>query len=116
VGRADVVLDREDGRPESLAILDYKTSTDGDIADYALQVQVYADAGRREGLDVQGAYIHDLRTSDRTSIDIDDRALAAAETTVRVAAERLRERDYDANPGTRCRTCDVRHVCASARA
>jgi len=116
VGRADVVLDREDGRPESLAILDYKTSTDGDIADYALQVQVYADAGRREGLDVQGAYIHDLRTSDRTSIDIDDKALAAAETTVRVAAERLRERDYAANPGTRCRTCDVRHVCASARA
>src|SRR5207248_1681916 len=48
-GRADVILDREGGNPDALAILDYKTST-SDEADHLLQLQVYTDAGRREGL------------------------------------------------------------------
>jgi DNA helicase-2/ATP-dependent DNA helicase PcrA len=54
-GRADVILDHEGGVPTALAIVDYKTSTHGDTADHALQLQVYADAGQREGLDVRGA-------------------------------------------------------------
>ena len=46
-GRADVIYDEHDGVPENLAIVDYKTSTGGAIE--PLQLQVYADAGRREG-------------------------------------------------------------------
>ena len=50
-GRADVILDKEGGEVRSLAIVDYKTSTDPDAdEDYALQLAVYTDAGRREGL------------------------------------------------------------------
>jgi DNA helicase-2/ATP-dependent DNA helicase PcrA len=60
-GRADVILDREGGVTHALAIVDYKTSTSGDVDSHALQLQVYADAGRREGLDVQAAYVHDLK-------------------------------------------------------
>lgn len=54
-GRADVILDSEGDEVTALAIVDYKTSVDPDPsadADYALQLAVYADAGRREGLDV----------------------------------------------------------------
>jgi DNA helicase-2/ATP-dependent DNA helicase PcrA len=50
-GRADVILDREGGVPTALAIVDYKTSVTGTVTDHALQLRVYADAVRREGLD-----------------------------------------------------------------
>jgi DNA helicase-2/ATP-dependent DNA helicase PcrA len=113
LGRADVILDHEDGVATSLAILDYKTSTQaGD--DHGLQLQVYADAGRREGLDIRGAYVHDLKAGARSPVDVDVPSLRAAENTVTVAAGRLRARDFTPTPGARCRRCEVRTVCPSA--
>ena len=114
-GRADVILDKEDGIPTALAILDYKTSTGGEIDEYALQLQVYADAGRREGLDVRGAYVHDLKATRRESVDVTHNAIAGAEQTVMDAADRIRQRDYSPSPGARCRACEVRSVCKAAK-
>lgn len=111
-GRADVILDHESGVPTSLAIVDYKTRTSGDIHEHALQLQVYADAGRREGLDVQAAYVHDLNASDRIPIDVDAAAVSTAEATVNEATGRLRAREYRPNPGQRCARCEVRTICA----
>ncbi len=115
-GRADVILDKEDGVPTALAIVDYKTSTSGDIADHALQLQVYADAGRREGLDVRAAYVHDLKATKREAVDVAPIALDAAEKIVTDAAGRLRAREFVPAPGLRCRSCEVRTVCGSAQA
>lgn len=112
-GRADVILDREGGVETALAILDYKTSTSV-LSEHALQLQVYADAGRREGLDVRAAYVHDLKVGVRASIAVDPDAIAAAERTVTEAAVRLRSRDYGPDPGARCRRCEVRLVCKAA--
>ena len=113
-GRADVILDMEDGVPTGLAILDYKTSTSGDMADHALQLQVYADAGRREGLDVRGAYVHDLKAGERAPVDVTPTAVEHAESVVVEAAVHLRARDYRPSPGARCRTCEVRTICSFA--
>jgi DNA helicase-2/ATP-dependent DNA helicase PcrA len=115
VGRADVILDKEGGVPTALAIVDYKTSTSVD-ADHALQIQVYTDAGLREGLDMRGAYVHDLKAGARTEVDITPVAISTAEAVVLGAAERLRARDYAPDPGKKCRTCEVRTVCGSAKA
>lgn len=114
-GRADVILDMEDGVPTALAIVDYKTSTSGEIADHALQLQVYADAGRREGLDVRAAYVHDLKATRRDAVDVAEAAIDTAEQVVTEAAVRLRARDFQPAPGLRCRACEVRTVCASAQ-
>ena len=119
-GRADVILDQEGGVPTGLAIVDYKTSTSGDVDAHALQLQVYADAGRREGLDVRGTYVHDLKAAvegrDATiTIDSSPGAIASAEELVVDAAQRIRNREYPAAPGQRCRTCEVRTVCATAK-
>lgn len=114
-GRADVILDEEGGVPTALAIVDYKTSTTGDVADHALQLQVYADAGRREGLDVRGAYIHDLKAARRDPVSVEPATVAAAEQAVSAAATSIRARDYTPNPGGRCRRCEVRTICASAQ-
>jgi DNA helicase-2/ATP-dependent DNA helicase PcrA len=114
-GRADVILDKENGVETALAIVDYKTSTSGEPADHALQLQIYADAGRREGLDVPGAYVHDLKRASREAIDVSGDAVAGAEDSVALAAERLRARDYKANPGHRCRRCEVRTICVAAK-
>ena len=121
-GRADVILDYEDGKPDALSILDYKTSTDGDSSRNALQLQVYADAGLREGLDVQAAYVQDLGaaargdSNARTSIDVSPKAIKTAEKDVMKAAERLKSRDFSASPEkSKCRACEVRTVCGSAK-
>lgn len=82
--------------------------------DHGLQLQVYADAGRREGLEVRGAYVHDLKVSERTTIDVGNDAVAAAEQQVLDAGDRLRKREFTPNPGTRCRRCDLRTVCGAA--
>lgn len=113
-GRADVILDQEGGVPTALAIVDYKTSTDPS-ADHALQIQVYTDAGLREGLDMRGAYVHDLKAGDRSEVDITAGGIADAETRILDAAARLRARDYTPAPsGKKCRRCEVRTVCNAA--
>jgi len=112
-GRADVILDKEDGHPTALAIVDYKTAVRGNANDHALQLQVYVDAGRREGLDVRAAYVHDLKASSRDPVPVDPEAIGHAESTVAEAAERIKIRDFQVNPGGRCRTCEVRTICSS---
>ncbi|MFG2049624.1 ATP-dependent helicase [Micromonospora sp. NPDC048935] len=114
-GRADVILDKEGGITNALAIVDYKTSTSAGEADHALQLQVYADAARREGLDVRAAYVHDLKASARLPVLVDPKAVQRAEAAVTEAAARVKARDYKPNPGPRCRRCEVRTICGSAR-
>jgi len=111
-GRADVILDKEGGEVRSLAIVDYKTSTDPrDDADYALQLAVYTNAGRREGLNVSAAYVHDLKASDREPVDVSREAVGASEQVVEETVRSLRSRDFRARPGRRCQRCDVRRLC-----
>jgi DNA helicase-2/ATP-dependent DNA helicase PcrA len=112
-GRADVIYDEHDGVIDDLAIVDYKTSTGGAID--PLQLQVYADAGRREGLAVSAAFIHDMGATARHVVDVADGAIEQAEETVVDAAKSLRERDFTPKPErTKCAGCDVRSVCGAA--
>lgn len=112
-GRADVIFDEYDDRPDNLAIVDYKTSTMTGIE--PLQLQVYTDAARREGLTVSAAFIHDLDTTERHIVEIDEAAVKAAEATVMTTATSLKKRDFTPKPETRkCARCDVRFVCGVA--
>ncbi|MCW2903268.1 MAG: ATP-dependent helicase [Streptosporangiaceae bacterium] len=113
-GRADVILDQEGGVTTGLAIVDYKTST-GEDGSHDLQLQVYADAGRREGLDVRGAYVHDLKKGARIAVDVQPPAIMTAEAKVAEVLEGMRQRQYTPKPGTPCRSCDVRVLCKSAQ-
>jgi DNA helicase-2/ATP-dependent DNA helicase PcrA len=114
-GRADVILDQEGGIPTALAIVDYKTAAHAETGDHALQLQVYTDAGRREGLDVRAAYVHDLKAASREPIPVEPAVIDRAEAVVSEAADRIRARDYGPNPGPRCRRCEVRTICAWAK-
>jgi DNA helicase-2/ATP-dependent DNA helicase PcrA len=112
-GRADVIYDEHDGVIDNLAIVDYKTATGGEI--HPLQLQVYADAGRREGLTVAGAFVHDMATTTRHTVDISDDAVKAAEQQVIDAAHLLKKRDFTAHPEKlKCGSCDVKTVCGAA--
>jgi DNA helicase-2/ATP-dependent DNA helicase PcrA len=114
-GRADVILDEEGGTPNALAILDYKTSTAGELDPYELQLQVYSAAGRREGLDVRAAFVHDLKGAARHTVDVSDQVIEEANKRVEKAAERIRDRDFRPSPGPICRSCEVRTVCPAAQ-
>lgn len=112
-GRADVIYDEHDGVIDNLAIVDYKTSTAGEIE--PLQLQIYADAGRREGLTVGAAFIHDMGKTARHIVDVSDDAVQQAEETVTASAASLRARDFTPKPEMRkCASCDVRSVCGAA--
>jgi DNA helicase-2/ATP-dependent DNA helicase PcrA len=114
-GRADVILDKEGGEVRSLAIVDYKTSTEADD-DHGLQLAVYTDAGRREGLDVRAAYVHDLSAADRQPVDVSGRAVAECESLVEASVADLRRRDFHPKPGRPCKRCDMRKLCRWAAA
>ncbi len=114
-GRADVILDHEGGVPTALALVDYKTSVRGSALDHALQLQVYANAGLREGLDVRAAFVHDLKKAARDPIGVTSVDIASAEATVTAAADRIKARDYAPNPGAACVRCEVRTICRHAK-
>ena len=112
-GRADVIYDEHDGQIGKLAIVDYKTSTGGQIE--PLQLQIYTAAGRREGLDVAAAFIHDLGTTKRHDVTVDDGAISKAEAQVEATVDDLRRRRFEPRPDrAKCRACDVRKVCNAA--
>jgi DNA helicase-2/ATP-dependent DNA helicase PcrA len=113
VGRADVILDYEDGVPSALALVDYKSATVSDNS-FDLQLQIYTDAGRREGLDVKASYVHDLDSGERIAIDVSSDALKNAELRAVEAASKLKQREFVANPEkSRCKICEVRTICKS---
>jgi DNA helicase-2/ATP-dependent DNA helicase PcrA len=112
-GRADVVFDEHDGIADNLSIVDYKTALGDELK--PLQLQIYTDAGRREGLTVGAAFIQDLSATQRHEVSITDADIVAAEQKVTEAAKGLKDRDFTAKPERKkCSFCDVRTVCGSA--
>ena len=112
-GRADVILDEQHGVISSLAVVDYKTATD-EHREYDRQLQMYADAGRREGLNVRAAYVHDLNVGERLEVDVSTSMLGEVEAEVISLVDRLRAREFEPRPGPACRGCDVRPMCRYA--
>jgi len=112
-GRADVILDEENGKVDHLAIVDYKTSTD-EFRDerYAKQLTIYAAAGRQEGLQVDACFVHELKYGERKPVAIDHEKTDAA---VMWAANRFGEIASGVYPAKaendRCEKCDFKMVC-----
>lgn len=117
-GRADVILDEEDGRFGCLAIVDYKVAADATRTNrYEEQLRVYSLAGRGEGLTVEAAYLHELKDGSRTSVNIAEPATQASLEAVSMRLSAIRGSRFDAKPDVdRCRACEYRLVCAHAPA
>lgn len=113
IGRADVILDNHDGVTNNLAIVDYKTSVGEQ--EFDLQLQIYAEAGTREGLAVKGAYVHDLRDASRVEVPIDIGSRKQAVEIAENAIRGIKNREFEAKPTvSKCGRCDVRAICLSA--
>ena len=112
-GRADVIYDEAaDGSPSRLTLVDYKTATG---IGSPMQLQVYAEAGLREGLAVDNAFIEDMSAGERQLVPVDAGALAGAQSTVIAAAASLRAGDFTSKPEkAKCGLCDVRLICAAS--
>lgn len=116
-GRADIILDQEEGKLGSLAIVDYKVAKSEERdARYAQQLVVYAAAGRGEGLRVDAAYLHELNDGERHSVDISEKPTTEAIQQVSTAMKRIREGHFPASPAAeKCKVCDYRLVCTHAK-
>lgn len=112
-GRADVILTAGQGRPDSLAIVDYKASTDPRREEhFALQLAVYTAAGRGEGLTVEAAYLHDLHTGDRRDVNVGEGVTRTAVEKVGALAAGIRRGAFPAKPTKEsCGACDLTRVC-----
>src|SRR5262249_15115570 len=115
-GRADVILDREAGVIGNLAIVDYKTANDPKADDvFAFQLAIYASAGRGEGLNVDAAYLHQLKESERNAIPIDSATVRTARKRANKLILGIVAGDFPALPDKdKCKTCDVRAICKHA--
>ena len=112
-GRADVVFDEHAGVAGNLSIVDYKTALGEELK--PLQLQIYAAAGRREGLTVGAAFIQDLSANARHEVGITDADVVSAEARVTAAAQGLKDGDFTPRPETsRCSFCDVKSVCGAS--
>ncbi len=113
VGRADVILDDEGGKRGTLAIVDYKVSHDEARDErYRLQLAVYTAAGRGEGLEVEGAYLHELADGTRHIVDVTPTTVSAAVDRVSKSVASIRRAEYRPRPAPeKCRRCDLRRVC-----
>lgn len=115
-GRADVILGSPNGGPDSLDVVDYKTTADTwrDAA-YALQLAVYAAAARAEGLTVGGAHLHDLNAGERRPVDVSTPAVVEAVAQVAVNLQGMRQGAFGPKPEAgKCGNCDYRQVCRHA--
>jgi DNA helicase-2/ATP-dependent DNA helicase PcrA len=113
-GRADVIIDTGTNGATSLTLIDYKTRT-SEEAEHDIQLQVYASAGRREGLEVADAFVHDMVASDRIPVDVETAAVVQAELVVVEMAGKIKRREFDAAPEKlKCGRCDVRSICAQS--
>jgi len=115
-GRADVILDRDKGKDGRLAIVDYKTATEAKTDDlFSFQLAVYAAAGQGEGINVEAAYLHELKESKRVPIPVD----AVRQKTARGRADLLLQSiaagEFPERPeATKCKRCDMRSICKDA--
>jgi len=112
-GRADIILDQEEGRPGRLAIVDYKTAKDdADDELFHFQISVYAAAARGEGLDVVAGYVHELQQGDRESVNVCVEANAQCVARVAKAISGIRTGTFVPRAaGQKCDRCDYRLVC-----
>ena len=104
-----MILDYENGLPNNLAIVNYKTATGKDVDNvFAFQLAIYAAAGRGEGLNVQAAYLHRLKEGKRGPVPIDDPVTKEAKTRAGRLIADMAEGKFPAKPGKKkCRGCDV---------
>jgi DNA helicase-2/ATP-dependent DNA helicase PcrA len=112
-GRADVILDEEGGTPGRLAIVDYKVAKNDQLADrYERQLRVYTHAGRREGWDVRGAYLHALHNGTREPVDTSEALIAAEVAWASQTLAAIRRKEFTQKPeASRCTACDFVTVC-----
>ena len=117
-GRSDVILSHHNGAPDSLAIVDYKTFNDSQRDTvFELQLQVYAAAGRAEGIGVDAALLHHLVDGRRTPVDISPEATVRVLSRVNGLVEDLRLRQFVPKPETKkCKDCDFKRICPHAPA
>jgi DNA helicase-2/ATP-dependent DNA helicase PcrA len=116
-GRADVILDKEGGYEGGLAIVDYKVSTDVERNErYARQLQVYAAAGRAEGLKIEALYLHAIKGDTREVVASDEKAVAASLAWLNETVDNIAKGRHPAR-GTKekCGGCDFRWVCKSRK-
>jgi len=115
-GRADVILDEENGQIGKLAIVDYKVTADeARVKRYEEQLKVYSLAGRGEGLTVEAAYLHELKEGSRSPINISEAATQTTFAAVSRRLRKLRDSEFIAKPDVdRCQACEYRLICTHA--
>ncbi|MCL1800008.1 MAG: hypothetical protein FWG25_01410 [Promicromonosporaceae bacterium] len=97
------------GDAENLVLVDYKTSIG--IGE-PLQLQIYSEAGLREGLSVERAIIADMQSGELIDVPIGATDRVAATGMAEVVSANLRARRFPPEPSPqKCRDCDVRLLC-----
>ncbi|MFC1671059.1 UvrD-helicase domain-containing protein [Spirochaetota bacterium] len=112
-GRADIIFYHDEGKPDNLVFVDYKTSSDPHNEEYyQMQMQVYATAARDEGLDVVAGYIHDLKAADRIPVNVGIEESKKAVEKINKTVNYIRKGKFKPKPEEeKCLACDYKLIC-----
>lgn len=108
-GRADLIVQRQ----ESFHLVDFKSAEMGSGAH--LQLQVYALALRESDFPVKQAFVHNVSTGTRTSVDVERDTLDSVRAVILANLNRLANGDFPARPDLqRCGRCAAKSVCTDS--
>ncbi len=100
--------------PDAVEIVDYKTGRPKkqSAADKDLQLGIYALAAR-EALDLEAVRLvyHSLQNNERLFGERSEKQLNEVRGVIQEVAADIRAREFPANPGFRCKTCEFRFIC-----
>ncbi len=113
-GKADVVIDGSAG-DDAVTLVDYKTGLDKEDLDsmesYATQLQLYAAAGRQEGINTIAATIYDLHNKKPHNVEISPATESKAIKKAGQLSQGIATGSFDARIGQNCKKCDVKDIC-----
>jgi DNA helicase II / ATP-dependent DNA helicase PcrA len=117
-GRIDLMLRAEEGPPERVELIDFKTAANRPpLLVHQNQLRLYAAAAERLGLQPIRLCIHDLDADDGGRIEVahDDAARTEFETELRTWIEGIRAGSFEpVEDRSACRSCDFRRFCRYA--
>jgi DNA helicase-2/ATP-dependent DNA helicase PcrA len=126
-GAIDLMLHEDStGRVLEAEVIDFKTLGGGqdpvasqklEWTELALQVQLYAKAGREVlGQAIQSGYVHLLKDDQRIPVPIHDAAVNSAIENVRWSVKRILDNDFPMRPQEKkCSECDFGQLCSRRR-
>ncbi len=109
-GRIDLLVQSE--TPDAVEIIDWKTGRPHEYLRTDFQMQIYALAAREQlDLNVSKATLHYIEHDTSVEAPIDEAFITEGRANLSSVVQGIRDKRFDATPGSVCTRCECRPIC-----